>query len=671
MRTLTIPLNAASPRARLVIAEQAAGVALWLSEPDIRSVRDRRVRTGSIARHHLAELGEFLRDCPEPDYEPGPGQDRATWLAHFAASGPRPPFSNLDLRLNRGRTDVRAGRPQGLLCSPLLLATLNVPVLRAGEDPAAHSTGAKDVSRARPPPRRPADPVPPRRLNSAPPLAPQEGKPMTVSRPAALSDTIRPPLPTPLHTRLWNGLSRGTFRGSVRRDGANGRRLLTLARQWEEEGLVTIHTLGRQGWVADLVPALRQPASPSRAPEVRLGVLGEQYLHGTRESDFDRAALRAVKDAVCDVFGDQARHFTYAPVRTDLGELAGWTWQHYHRTHWVSVDGAVSPNDITEQEIADWKAAKWPFPVYDPAPAQQAVRAAYEAHREVSAVAKAAARRVWPAAAGFRPVEEEGETIGYVFRAGPFDAPEAWVTADGSTVDHLGHDYMSNPRKALCDAHQAAVRERAAAAVGRQPLPHLDEDQARAVLDEPDRTAVLYPVTEHGRLLGYLARVGKGMAHGYGWVTVCRSRHLRPEDSWEDAETVLRAALADDLAQGRTSDAEPRSLQPQTTLLTVAAAREKVAGAGSAGKITVAWTEVRSTADDELIGWEFGLLPLHEGAVPSPGWITRRGTLSTAVRYPRIHLQRLGDLIEQVPAQRELLEMAYAHAVAKASTIPA
>lgn len=42
-----------------------------------------------------------------------------------------------------------------------------------------------------------------------------------------------------------------------------------------------------------------------------------------------------------------------------------------------------------------------------------AVRAAYEAHREVSAAATTATRRVWPAAAGFWPVKEEGETIGY------------------------------------------------------------------------------------------------------------------------------------------------------------------------------------------------------------------------------------------------------------------
>ncbi|WP_432089666.1 hypothetical protein [Streptomyces sp. bgisy095] len=44
--------------------------------------------------------------------------------------------------------------------------------------------------------------------------------------------------------------------------------------------------------------------------------------------------------------------------------------------------------------------------------------------------------------------------------------------------------------------------------------------------------------------------------------------------------------------------------------------------------------------------------------MPGRGWITRHGTLSTAARYPRIHLQRLGYLIEQVPAQREFIEMA-------------
>lgn len=235
---------------------------------------------------------------------------------------------------------------------------------------------------------------------------------MTATRPAALTDSIRPPLPTALHVRLWNGLCRGVFRGSVRRDGATGRRLLNLARQWEEEGLVTVHTLGRHGWVADLVPALRQPTSPRRAPAIHLGVLGAQFLDGTREKDFERAALRAVEGAVREVFGEQTRHFSYDPVRTDSGELAGWTWKHYHRAHWVTVDAEVSPNDITEEEVADWNAAKWPFPHYDPNAAQHAVRAAYAAHREVAAAAKAAARRVWPAAAGFRPVKENGETIG-------------------------------------------------------------------------------------------------------------------------------------------------------------------------------------------------------------------------------------------------------------------
>ncbi|MFI6113222.1 hypothetical protein [Kitasatospora sp. NPDC051164] len=101
------------------------------------------------------------------------------------------------------------------------------------------------------------------------------------------------------------------------------------------------------------------------------------------------------------------------------------------------------------------------------------------------------------------------------------------------------------------------------------------------------------------------------------------------------------------------------------TLLTVAAAREKVAASGPAGTIIVGWTEVRSDANDELIGWEFELLPLHEGASPSPGWIIRHGTLSTDVRYPRPHAQRLRELTEQAPARHELIEMAYAHAIAK------
>ncbi|WP_331731427.1 hypothetical protein [Streptomyces sp. NBC_00073] len=126
------------------------------------------------------------------------------------------------------------------------------------------------------------------------------------------------------------------------------------------------------------------------------------------------------------------------------------------------------------------------------------------------------------------------------------------------------------------------------------------------------------------------------MAGGYGWITAYRSRHIRPEDSQEDAETILRAALADDRAQARTESAEPRPLQPETALLTAAAARQKAAGAGPgpARTITVGWTEVRSDADDELIGWEFGLLPLHEDTSPRPGWITRHGILSTDVRSP-------------------------------------
>ncbi|MFI6688074.1 hypothetical protein [Streptomyces sp. NPDC050485] len=486
---------------------------------------------------------------------------------------------------------------------------------------------------------------------------------------AALTDRIRPPLPTPLHHRLWNGLTWGPFRGSLRRDGAQGRRLLAVARQWEEEGLVNVHLLGRQDWVAELVPAMRQPTSPHTAPTVRLGVLGAEFLEGTRESDFDRAALSAVTDAVRDVFGDEARHYTYEQVRTDAGELAGWTWKHYHRAHWVTVDAAVSPNDITEQEVADYHAVKWPFPNYDPTSAQEAVRTTYAAHREETAAAKNAARRVWPAATGFRPHRDQGELIGYLFRAGPLDAPEAWVTADGSTVDHLGHDYRSRADTALREAHYAAARKKAAAAVAQAMLPHLDEEQARAALDEPDRSADLYPVTDNERVLGYLVQVGRGMAHGYGWITTCRSRHIRPEDSREDAETVLRAALADDLAQKRTTSSEPRPLQPQTPLLTAAGARETAARAIPAGTVAVGWTEVRSEPEDELIGWQFELLTHHEGASPSPGWITRHGTLNTDVRYPHLHTRRLRELTEQTSAQQELLEMGYAHAVAKASTL--
>ncbi|WP_331731434.1 hypothetical protein [Streptomyces sp. NBC_00073] len=148
MRTLTIALNAASPRARLVLADLPAGVGLWLSDPDTRLVRDQPVHTGSVGRRHAAELGEFLLTCAAPDDEPEPGQDQATWLAHFVAGGPRP-LTDLDLRLNRGRADAHPGGPQGLLRSlapaggPLLLAALNVPLLRAGEDPAEHPDGAR------------------------------------------------------------------------------------------------------------------------------------------------------------------------------------------------------------------------------------------------------------------------------------------------------------------------------------------------------------------------------------------------------------------------------------------------------------------------------------------------------------------------------------------------
>jgi hypothetical protein len=57
--------------------------------------------------------------------------------------------------------------------------------------------------------------------------------------------------------------------------------------------------------------------------------------------------------------------------------------------------------------------------------------------------------------------------------------------------------------------------------------------------------------------------------------------------------------------------------------------------------------------------------------LPSPAWITRHGTLSTDVRYPHLHNQRLRELTERAPAQHQVIEMAYAHAVATASAIPA
>ncbi|MFI6688073.1 hypothetical protein [Streptomyces sp. NPDC050485] len=149
MRTLTIPLNASSPHARLVLADTDAGVAVWVCAPDISTVRKRIVQTGSVARHHAAELGEFLLQCPEPDYEPERGQDQATWLAKFVAGSSPRPLTDLDLRLNRGRPHPRSDRPQGLLRrlapagSPLLLTALNVPVLRADEPPPGHTTGAE------------------------------------------------------------------------------------------------------------------------------------------------------------------------------------------------------------------------------------------------------------------------------------------------------------------------------------------------------------------------------------------------------------------------------------------------------------------------------------------------------------------------------------------------
>lgn len=150
MRTLTIPLNAASPHARLVLADMATGVALWLSEPDTQRVREQLVHRGFIGRRHAAELGEFLLRCPVPDYEPDPGRDRATWLAHVTAGPALPHLHEVDLRLNRGRADARDGQPQGLLrfvtraASPLLLTVLNVPLLAAGQDPGGeHPTGAE------------------------------------------------------------------------------------------------------------------------------------------------------------------------------------------------------------------------------------------------------------------------------------------------------------------------------------------------------------------------------------------------------------------------------------------------------------------------------------------------------------------------------------------------
>ncbi|MFE7118814.1 hypothetical protein ACFU99_25685 [Streptomyces sp. NPDC057654] len=143
MRTLTVPLNAASPRARLVVADTAVRVALWLSGPETRIVRGRRVHTGAVGPHHAAELGEFLLGCPVPDYEP---QDR-TWPRGSCTSPPailgRSPIWTCGSTV--AVLTPAPGGPQGLLHSlappgsPLLLTALNVPLPQVGEDPAARS----------------------------------------------------------------------------------------------------------------------------------------------------------------------------------------------------------------------------------------------------------------------------------------------------------------------------------------------------------------------------------------------------------------------------------------------------------------------------------------------------------------------------------------------------
>ncbi|WDN55906.1 hypothetical protein [Streptomyces clavuligerus] len=85
------------------------------------------MHTGFIPRQPAGELGEFLA-CPVPDCEPAPGCDRAIRLAHATAGPSLAHLHGLALRLNRGRADVRAGQPQGLLryvttpaASPVLL----------------------------------------------------------------------------------------------------------------------------------------------------------------------------------------------------------------------------------------------------------------------------------------------------------------------------------------------------------------------------------------------------------------------------------------------------------------------------------------------------------------------------------------------------------------------
>lgn len=498
--------------------------------------------------------------------------------------------------------------------------------------------------------------------------------PYTAS-PALITDFVRPALPTPDHAALWRALEAGALHcGDLRRGGARGRRVLDIARQWEEMGLVTVRTLERGRWSVRLVPAMRPPRPPKPATLPALGTPGEDLLQGVGERDFARAALSAVQEAVQAVFGHRAPHreslTSYKPVTTASGDLAGWTFKIYHRTHWVSVHGVISPDDVTAQEESDFLTAKWPFPTYDPHVAQHAVLAAFAERAPVMAPATAAVRRVWPDAVGLRAVESDGTTVGYVCQAGPLGGSHVWVAADGSAVDHFGHDDRSRAEKALRDAHAAAELDREVAAVAGAALPVLEEDAARAALDAGN--AELHAVQDGGQVLGYLVRLGPGMAAGYGWVTAFGSRHAWLEDTLQDAEAMLRTALAVDVREGRAEQPSLRELRPPSRLLTVAGARERVAAALPGGRDADSWVEIRRRdAEDEVMGWQFTLPGSTEEAPGEDGWITRHGLVRGTLRYVSPHPRRLRELCKQdAQSDQDLLEMGYAYALAKASAIP-
>lgn len=137
MRSLTLPLHAASPRGRLLVVETDSGVGLWATDPNVRTIANTPVQSGCLDHLRAVELAEFLEACAEPAYEPR--DDQAHWLIHHV-SADRAPWRCFDLRLNRGGCDSRPGRPQGLLRwlsaarQEVLFTAVSVPVLARNEE---------------------------------------------------------------------------------------------------------------------------------------------------------------------------------------------------------------------------------------------------------------------------------------------------------------------------------------------------------------------------------------------------------------------------------------------------------------------------------------------------------------------------------------------------------